>query len=129
MRQVIGGFAILALLSCGGCASTGRTVASDAEQLASANYKDCLDRAAFKLDDHVSDVPTLAARVRDVCLWQAQALEETYYGSLNANDRQKMLESLPASESRISAASDAITRERSGRQPPILWPFERPSIF
>jgi hypothetical protein len=129
MRHMIGRFAILALLSCGGCADTGRTAASDAEQLASANYKLCLDRAAFRLDDHGSDVPTIAARVRDACQWQSHALEETYYGGLNAGDRQGMLESLPTSESRLSAASDAVMRERAGRQPPIMWPFERQSIF
>jgi hypothetical protein len=129
MRQTIGKFAILALLSCGGCADTGRTAASDAEQLASANYKDCLDRAAYKLDDRISDIPTVAARVRDACLWQSHALEETYYGALNAEDRQGMLESLPTSQSRLSAASDAVAHERAGRQPPIMWPFERQSIF
>jgi hypothetical protein len=126
---MIGGLAVLALLSCGGCAETGRGAASDAEQLASANYKNCLDQAAFRLDDHASDVPTVAARVRDACQWQSHALEETYYGSLNAGDRQGMLESLPAAQSRLSAASDAVARERAGRQPPIMWPFERPSIF
>jgi hypothetical protein len=129
MRHTIKGIAILALLSCGGCAETGRSTASDAEQLASANYKLCLDRAAFRLDDHGSDVPTIAARVRDACQWQSHALEETYYGALNAEDRQGMLESLPVAQSRLSAASDAIMRERAGRQPPIMWPFERQSIF
>ncbi len=126
---MIGSFAILAALSCGGCASTGRSAASDAEQLASGNYKLCLDRAAFRLDDHASDVPTVAARVSDACQWQSHALEETYYGGLNAGDRQGMLESLPAVQSRLSAASDAVARERAGLQPPIMWPFERPSIF
>jgi hypothetical protein len=129
MRHMIGRCAILAVLACGGCAETGRTAASDAEQTASANYKDCLDRATYKLDDHVSDVPTVAARVRDACQWQSQALEDTYYGGLNAGDRQGMLESLPTAQSRLTAAADAVTRERAGRFPPIMLPFERPSIF
>jgi hypothetical protein len=126
---MIGIFAILALLSCGGCAGTGRTAASDAEQLASASYKDCLDRAAYKLDDRGSDAATVAALVRDACQWQSHALEETYYGPLAAGDHQGLLESLPNPESRLRAASDAVARERAGRRPPIMWPFERPSIF
>ena len=126
---MIGRIAVLALLSCGGCAGTGRTAASDAEQTASANYTLCLDRKAFSLDDRTSDLATMAARVRDACQGQAEALEETYYGALNAGDRQGMLESLPTSQSRLNAASDAVTRERSGRRPPLMLPFERPSIF
>jgi len=123
MHQAIRKFALLALLCSGGCAGSGRTPASDAEQLASANYKDCLDRAARKLDDHVSDAHAIAAAVSDACQWQSGALEQTFYSGLNPQDRQALLEKLPTSDSRIDAASDAVARERAGQQLPVSWPF------
>lgn len=107
---------LLALLFCNGCAGgSGRPVASDVEQRALADYTDCLDRAARKLDDRASAIQTIATAVSDTCLWQAHALEGTYYQGLTPEQREANLATLATAESRRRAAVDAVLRERAGR--------------
>jgi hypothetical protein len=108
--------ALLALLFCSGCAAgSGRPAASDVEQRASADYTDCLDRAARKLDDRISDVSAIAKGVSDACLWQARALEGTFYQGLTPEQRETNLAKLATDESRQRAAVQAVLRERGGQ--------------
>ena len=107
---------MLALLACSGCAAgSGRPIASDVEQQASADYTDCLDRAAHKLDDRASDVATIATAVSDTCLWQAHALERTFFQGLAPEQREANLAKLATAESRQRAAVQAVLRERAGQ--------------
>jgi hypothetical protein len=108
--------ALLALLVCSGCAAgSGRPTANDVEQQASADYKDCLDRAAHKLDDRVSDLNAIANAASDACLWQAHALERTFFQGLTPEQREANLAKLATGESRQRAAVQAVQRERAGQ--------------
>ena len=116
MHHAIRRSALLLLLFCSGCAGgSGRPAASDVEQRASADYADCLDRAARKLDDRASDVHAIATAVGDACLWQAHALEGTYYQGLTPEQREANLATLATAESRQRAAVQAVLRERAGQ--------------
>ena len=116
MHQALRRSALLALLFCSGCAAgSGRPAASDVEQQASADYTDCLDRAAHKLDDRVSDVPVIAKAVGDTCLWQAHALGGTFYQGLTPELREANLAKLATADSRQRAAVQAVLRERAGQ--------------
>ena len=116
MHHTLRRSALLALLLCSGCtAGSGRPTASDVEQRASADYIDCLDRAAHKLDDRVSDVATIAKDVSDTCLWQAHALERTFYQGLTPEQREANLAVLATADSRQRAAVQAVLRERAGQ--------------
>jgi outer membrane PBP1 activator LpoA protein len=116
MHHSIKWSALLALLVCTGCAAgSGRPIASDVEQQASADYTDCLDRAAHKLDDRASDVATIATAVRDTCLWQAHALEKAFFQGLTPEQREANLAKLATAESRQRAAVQAVLRERAGQ--------------
>jgi hypothetical protein len=117
MHQTVRRLALLAVLFGGGCAGSGRTPASDAEQAASANYTDCLQRAARKLDDHASEAPAIGAAVSSACKWEAQTLENTFYQGLDPSDRQALLEKLPTVDSEVGAATGAVARERADPQP------------
>ena len=106
----------MALLFCSGCAAgSGRPPASDAGQLALANYTDCLDRAARKLDDHASEITDLAPVVGATCLWQARAYEDTFYQGLTPAEREANLAKLSTSDGRQRAAVEAVLRERAGQ--------------
>ena len=108
-------FALMAALLCCGCAGSGRTAASDAEQLASSNFMNCLDSAAHKLDDHSADVQSVGSVVSNACNWEAEALEKTFYQGWNPQDSELLLEKLPTAEARIRAAIEAVGRERAGQ--------------
>jgi hypothetical protein len=106
-----------------GCAAGGRSPASDAEQFALANYNDCMNYTARDLDDHRSDLAAIASAVAGACRSQARAFEETLYQGLAAADRETLLAQLALPESRMRAATHAVSLERSGERLPVIWPF------
>ncbi len=115
MRHAFGLFALAALLLSGGCAGSGRTSASDREQLALSVYKDCLDRAARKLDDGMSDAHAAALVVNGACQGPARDFDATFHFGLTPEDSEALLHELSTSESRMRAATDAILRERGAQ--------------
>jgi hypothetical protein len=58
MLQSFRYFALVAILLAAGCCTSGRSTASDVQQQALTDYTDCLDHAARKVDDRISDVHT-----------------------------------------------------------------------
>jgi hypothetical protein len=123
MGQLHKPIALMAALLCCGCAGSGRTAASDAEQLASSTYMNCLESAARKLDDHISDAQKVSSGVSNACNWEAEALEKTFYSGLTSEEAVPFLAKLSITKMRSTAAAEAVAQERKAPTSIEALPF------
>jgi hypothetical protein len=115
MLQSFRYLALAAILPAAGCSTGGRSTASDVQQQALTDYTDCLNHAARKVDDRISDVHTAAVAVSNACRGHARDFEETFYQGMTTEYRDALLQKLSISDSQIRAATDAVMRERANQ--------------